>query len=519
MRVVNAGPESIGRRYAATLFAQSMQLASAVVTAGIVPRFLGAAIFGNYSFLLNMAASLRGLTEPSAQQAFFTLSAQEEQTGSLTKLYALWMGLQLCLLLGLIGLLTSIGGAARVWPGQRVDQIVLVTLLDWTMFLALSLRQLGDSKGLTVRPQLIAATASAVNVIVLAMLLAVGQLTFSSFVWLNIATAVATAIALVHYLLFIHRVRCWAGSLESGLSRNLSRWWAYAQPLIVVECYMPLVALMNTYLIQAWYGSAAQGHFALASRWSALVLLFTGSAVSILWRELAAAVGEGDMQKAAGVYDGMTRPLMFAATAICCWLSFSSRELVTIVAGPEFLPAVPILAVMAFYPLAQTIGQLSTAGLKAIGLTAEYRNLAISLSIPDIALTYLFLAPRDAAIPGLELGALGVAIKMTGYAFLTVQLYQWRVVKHLGLSAFRMFRDTAITLALVAVTAVLVLKVLRRILDVVLPVPFIAIFTLVSLVYFAAVVALAVAVPSLGGATGQLAALQLRRLATLARRS
>ena len=99
--------------------------------------------------------TVRGFLEPSVQQAFFTFSSQEKRSGTLTRLYAWWLLGQLGLTLVLIGIAVEARLVGQLWPGQRLDQIVWVTLLDWIMFLALSLQQLGDSKGLTIWPQVV----------------------------------------------------------------------------------------------------------------------------------------------------------------------------------------------------------------------------------------------------------------------------------------------------------------------------------------------------------------------------
>ncbi len=247
---ISAPRESIGQRYAATLAAQLVQLAASVAGAGIVPRALGAAAFGNYNFLLNMAGTVRGFTEPSVQQAFFTFSAQEERTGRLTRLYGLWVLLQLAVILLLVATAAATGLTGRIWPGQRPNDILLITLVDWAGFLVISLKQLGDAKGLTVRPQLIGAV-SAVTVLVGIVALAVtGRLTFFSYAMLSIVAAAVTAGSLVYWLLVRHRDQCWSGSVRGSVRQSLGRWWAYSRPLILVEYYTTFLAV-SEYLLHS----------------------------------------------------------------------------------------------------------------------------------------------------------------------------------------------------------------------------------------------------------------------------
>jgi hypothetical protein len=168
--------ESVFRRYVATLGAQSVRLVLSVIAASVVPRVLGPVAFGNYSYLATTASTLRGFLDPSVQQTFFTFSSQERRSGALTRLYSAYLLLQLTVVLALIGLASWFGVTDRLWPGQPLDQILWVTVLDWTIFLAASLQQLGDSKGLTVQPQSIGALVAAVTIAALILLATMGWL-------------------------------------------------------------------------------------------------------------------------------------------------------------------------------------------------------------------------------------------------------------------------------------------------------------------------------------------------------
>lgn len=168
--------------------------------------------------------------------------------------------------------------------------------------------------------------------------------------------------------------------------------------------------------MQSWYGSVEQSFFALALRWSALVLVFTSAALSIFWREIAHWTAQGQYHKASQIYQRFDRLLVFLSLVLACWLSFTSPVLVPLLAGEAYRAAVPTMMVMAFYPVTQTYGQLTTAAIKATERTAFYRNWSIAFSLPDIVLTYLVVAPREAF--GWNLGAIGVALKMVVYGFL-----------------------------------------------------------------------------------------------------
>jgi O-antigen/teichoic acid export membrane protein len=428
------GVESIRRRYGATLLTRFLQLGASFVTAGIVPRVLGPEVYGNYNYLLITASNLRSFLDPSTRQAFFTFSSQDRHSGPLTRLYGLVLVGQLGLILAIVGALAAVGRTELLWPGQVLDQILWITLLDWVAGLAMLLDQLSDSKGLTVRSQIIAALVEVGTIVGLIGMSLAGRLTYYSYVWLNLLAALVTCVALGHWLFGRNAALTWAGSLRGHVGDYLRRWWRYASPLILLEMYTPVVSLLGNYLVQLWYGSKEQGFFSLAFRWSAVVLVFTTSALSIVWREVAHALAAGDRERAAYIYERFSRLLTYIALVLCAWLSLSSPTLVLLLAGDSYRAAVPVMMVMAFYPLQQTYGQLTTAIFKASGQTTLYRNVNILYSIPNLLLTYFLLASPTAWIPGLGLGAMGMALRMVVYGLIGIQAYEWLIFRYLQLN-------------------------------------------------------------------------------------
>jgi O-antigen/teichoic acid export membrane protein len=427
-------PESVRSRYVATLGAQIFRLLLSVVTATIVPRVLGPAMYGSYSFLMSTSTALRGFLDTGTQQAFFTFSSQERASGALTRLYALALGIQFAIVLAVIGVSAALGNLGWLWNSQTLDRIVLMTVLEWLLFLATSLQQLGDSKGFTTYLQLTGAAVAAFTLVGLVVLWTTASLDFYTFAWLNLTGAAVTCVLQSYSLLVRNRALFWEGAFKVG--NYVQRWWRFTRPLILLQYYLPIVAYLGTYLIQKWYGSVEQGYYALALQWSSLALVFTSSGVWIFWREIAHSAGR-DRAVAAATYDRFSKIFFVMSVVLACWLSASSAQLVQIVAGEHFRPAASVLALMAFYPVSQTISQLTMACLKATERTSSYARWSVVLSIPDVILTYLLLAPATAVVPGLHLGALGFAIRTAIFGLVSVQLFDWLNCRFLGISYAR----------------------------------------------------------------------------------
>jgi O-antigen/teichoic acid export membrane protein len=434
--------ESVGARFLVTLGAQGLRVALAFISAAIVPRLLGPAVYGNYTFLLSTSSTLRAFLDNGTQQAFFTFSARDSHSGGLTKLYACVLAGQFALTMLVIGALAAAGKLSWVWPGQAMDDIVWVTVLEWTLFLAVSLQQLGDSKAHTIYPQLLGALASVAVLLGLLTLWATGRLDFDSFVRLNLAGAILTSALLGYWLIGRHSDLFWRGA--PSLRSVAKRWWTFASPLLLLQYYTPVVAYLGLYLIQRWYGSAEQGHWGLTLQWSALAMIFTNASIMIFWREIAHHTSTGALPRAAAAYERFSRLFYVLVFALACWLSVGSGTLVRAVAGEQFSAAGAVLAIMAFYPVAQTLGQITATSLKALERTGLYARWSVYLSVPDLLLTYFLVAPSTAPIPGVGLGAVGLAIKTALYGLVSVHVYDWLNCRILGIDYAALFRGRVV---------------------------------------------------------------------------
>lgn len=491
--------DSVRRRYAVTLTTQFLRWSlSFIVTAGFVPRCLGPVVYGNYNFLLNASSTLRGFLDPSAQQAFFTFSSQEKRSGALTKLYALTLFGQILIAFLFIGLASFFNKLNWFLPGQKLDQVLWVTLVEWSIFFAASLQQMGDCKGLTVHTQLIGASASIINVAGLLGLALLRKLNFYSYVGVNLMSALLAVIALGYWLLRVHADLCWQGVLYGQIRPLLKRWWHFASPLLLLEYYGPIISFLNVYLIQFWYGATEQGNYSLAVRWSSPVLAFASAAMMIFWREIAHLTATGELERARQIYLRFNRLLLFLALVLACWLSLSCPTLIPMLAGKQYAPAVPVLMIMAFYPVVQTLGHLTSASFKATERTVLFRDLGMLLSIPDLLLAYFLLAKPTSYLPGLHLGAIGVALRLVIYGFLATEVYSWLDFRFFGLNYKRwLFGRIAISI-LIGSLALLTLQCLNHVLRA-CGVDALTSLGLASVPYFAALSALVYVWPGIVG--------------------
>jgi O-antigen/teichoic acid export membrane protein len=229
--------------------------------------------------------------------------------------------------------------------------------------------------------------------------------------------------------------------------------------MLLPQWYLMGVSFAGIYLLQRWYGSQQQGYYALALQWSTIALIFTNAGVWIFWQEIASRNAAGDRAHTREAYSRYTTLFVFMALALAGWLSATSGTLVELIAGRDFKPAGVALALLAFYPVSQTLGQLTTAALKATERTALFARISLALSVPDLAVTWLLLAPSTASVPGLGLGAAGLAAKMAIFGFASVQVFDWVICGLFGIEFRRVFARRMLTLVAVGTIAWLVLGI------------------------------------------------------------
>jgi len=110
------------------------------------------------------------------------------------------------------------------------------------------------------------------------------------------------------------------------------------------------------------------------------------------------------------LFDRFIPSLYTIAAYLSCFIAIQSFRIVHIFGGGRFTAAAIPVAIMAFYPIHQTYGQLSSSVFYATGATKAYRNIGIAFMLLGLPVTYFLIAPNNMA--GMNSGAVGLAIKM-----------------------------------------------------------------------------------------------------------
>lgn len=387
----------------------------------MVARGLGASGYGDLNFLLGSFAAIAVLLEMGTSSAFYTFISARRRGSGFFAIYTGWLAAQFVVTLGVIGLLLPAAAVHRIWLGHERG-IVLLTFAasfgmnqGWTMVI-----QLGEALRRTVLVQTLSVVQAAAHLGLILVASRWGLLTVA-----NVAGLLLAEYLLLSLVFGPRLVRaCLADRPADGDGpwRVVEEFRRYCAPLVVYAWVSFFYAFADRWLLQRFGGATQQAFFSIGQQFASISLLAATSVLRVFWKEVAEARQHGDTAKALRLYHSLCRGLYFVGAWISCLLIPYSREIVHWTLGSEYDLAWPTLAVMFLFPIHQAIGQLSGTYFYASADTRSYARIGLATMALSLPVTYLVLASRTAAIPGLELGAIGLATKLVALQAVGVSL-------------------------------------------------------------------------------------------------
>lgn len=187
----------------------------------------------------------------------------------------------------------------------------------------------------------------------------------------------------------------------------------------------------GTFIIGGFLGPAAVGYYRAAERLVGAVAEILGVPTQVLaWSLFRQARDDGDgttarFQEQAVVF---FKILMAIALPIFIWIAIMAEEIITSLLGAQWLPALPVVAILAF---SRAIMLPGFATEPILSLAGEIRRLP-GFAILFLTLTVVFaLATAPHGLLAVAWGQVGVAIVIAGATFWMFQRYaaiEWRAL-------------------------------------------------------------------------------------------
>lgn len=413
---------SIRFRFTASLLTNLVRAGVSFLTGLVVARGMGPSNFGDFTFLLGSFTSIRALIDMGSSSAFFTFISQRPRGRKFIYVYLAWQAIQFLFMLLFIGLLLPQQWLEMIWLGHERSVVVLALGASFLQQQAWqTFSQVGDSLRKTHYTQFI---GFAVVVVHLALVLLLWEQGLLGVALLFILVCIEYLIAI-----FIAWKILWP-MLDTGITSPspailIREYWEYCSPLIIVSFFGFAYTFADNWMLQRFGGSRQQGFYAVAIQFSAISMFATISMLQIFWKEVAEAHANGDSLLVERLYKKVSRLLYAVSATVGGFLIPWSGELIQLTLGPAYAEGAPILAIMLLYPLHQTMGQVNSTMFFATTRTGAQVKIGIASAMASIPISYFALAPADAVVPGLGLGAIGLAVKLILLTAVTVNLISW----------------------------------------------------------------------------------------------
>jgi O-antigen/teichoic acid export membrane protein len=428
---------SIKKRFLFSVGANIARAAVSLVVGLLVARGLGPVDYGNLAYLLGSFLAIRALFDMGASSAFYTFIASRNQWGNYYLIYFYWLGFQFLLSVVLVVLLLPSAVIERFWLGQDRFMILLALLATFLQNQVWqTIVQMHEAVRKTIRVQVAGVLIILAHLLIVTLMLAGDWLSVET---IFISIIVEHLVAAVWLSVSFRKMNSFQGSDEmnaadeSSLKYVLYAYIRYCRPLIIIAIFSFCYGMVDRWLLQRFGGAGQQGFYQVASQLSTISLLATTSILNILWKEIAEASECGEHARVAALHQKTSRLLVGLASVVSCFLAPWADQLVDVLLGNAYHAAWPVLYLMLFYPIHQTVGQVNSALFMASGQNSVYMKITVTGLLVSIPVSYVLIAPPDAPVlPGLGLGAMGLALKIVGLNILFVSIQSWVIARRYG---------------------------------------------------------------------------------------
>ncbi|TAM37187.1 lipopolysaccharide biosynthesis protein [bacterium] len=447
--------DSLKKRYFYKLSTNVAGLFIGMVHQAIVPRWLGPKVYGDFSFLTNFFNQLLSFFDMGTSICFYTKLSQKPKEYKLVSFYGYFMGLVGVSILIFVIIARLWGVYPILWPDQKLYYVYMAVFFALLTWVASIINQITDAYGFTVAAEIGKLLQKVIGLVLIAALFLSTKLNLFTYFLYNYAVMflliVIFGLVIKKYdyeILKNSKLRL------SEVKKYINEFYTYAHPLAVYSLFAMVTGIFDRWLLQIYGGSIQQGFYGFSLQLCALCFIFSGTMTPLFMREFAIASQDNNIERMQALFKRQV-PLFCAITAfLACFISVQAHKIVYLFGGAKYADAAAVIAILSFFPIYQTYGQLSGSVFYVTGQTRLYRNIGIVFMLIGVPATYFLIAPIS--MLGLNLGAKGLAIKTILMAVVAVNVQLYFNAKHLGFSFWRSLVQQTLSILVLWILAFLV---------------------------------------------------------------
>lgn len=440
--------KSIEIRFIVTFIANAVRSSLNFVSGLIVARTLGPDDYGSLNFLLISFTAINRLLDMGTSTAFYTFISRKKRSKKVYMYYAGWMAAQFIITVVLVYILVPDSWIFYIWAGHDRNIVLLAFISSFAMNqLWNMLASMGESIRNTLSVQIRNVSISLIYTIGVVLFVIYGLISIKNIILYNVIIYISFS-ALFYF--YIKKNIFDEDQCQDSFKVFFAEYKVLCIPLVVSVWTGFLYTFVDNWFLQSFGGSVQQGFYSVGERFSAISLIATTSMLQVFWKEIAEAEESRDYEKIRSLFTNVAKILFFVAAFISCYLVPFCKDIIGSILGPAYAPGWISMSIMFIYPTYQSLGQISGTFLYATGRTGIYRNIVILTTLFSVPISYFVLAPGDALIGGLELGAAGMALKIFGIAVISSNVQLYIISKLYGIKYEFMFQFISLGLLLVA---------------------------------------------------------------------
>ena len=410
-----------------------------LITELLIPRLVGVSDYGSFVYIRDTFFNITNSLDMSFSEAFYQISSKYPKNYSIVIFQSCLILLILLILFFFnIGLFLFPSLLDLIFPTQIFYHVSLGSLLAFSIYLVSNITFFSDSKKLTVYLELIKIICVFVMSFVFYYFFSLENISIDTIYILFTAFNLLIFISTIFYF-----------ESKFGLINKLSitkkifffykkKYLEYSLPLLQANIFVFLFVIFDRWFLQVLYGNIEQAFIGFAFRIMMIITVLISSFYPIYRQQLADFFSNRNETKLKKSFKKIY--LLFSlATFFSFFLIFNLNKIL-IFFGDDFNDGFYVILIMLLYPIHQVFGQSADAILLSFEKTKLFKNLRIYLTLFGFILTYIFVAPTDLLLPGLELGAMGLALKMVLGQFIDVHFRLFYSCKIVGLNFIELIK-------------------------------------------------------------------------------
>lgn len=426
--------DSLKKRYAYKLISNSITLVINIVVQVIVQRGLGPKAFGDFSYLTSFFQQVVGFFDIWTTPSFFIKLSQRPKEFEIVIFTLYVVGICSTLLFSSF-LFISPGSSFYniIWSGQEMYYLFLAAIWSIMVWILQLFTSMSDAFGLTVKSEKGRVVQKIIGLFLILLLFLINKLNITSYFYFHYITMF---FLIGYYYWMIKKngipiLKIWRIPIRT-VENYAREFFEYSHPLFFIGFIGFSTGLFDRWLLQSFSGSVEQGFYGFSYQIGAVCFLFSGTMSPLIMREFSVAHSQIKHEQLVIIFRKYI-PLLFSIVAfISCYISVQSDKVVLLIGGLEYSDAAWSVAVMSFYPIHQTYGQLSGSVFLATGQTKIYSKIGVFSALIGIPLTLILVSSPFQL--GFNFGAAGLAIKMVLIQIISVNVQLYYNAKFLNLN-------------------------------------------------------------------------------------